>query len=77
MMIVFTTSAVPFEWQIAGYNWALIIPLSLCVGCHILMPVRRTYHIREDRVLTDVSLFFAALIDRPEPMVNDLLVLEG
>ncbi|KAG6864651.1 hypothetical protein C0991_008068 [Blastosporella zonata] len=39
MMIIFTTNAVPFEWQIAGYNWALIIPLSLCVGSHILMPV--------------------------------------
>ncbi|KNZ76240.1 hypothetical protein J132_11110 [Termitomyces sp. J132] len=39
MMIIFTTSVVPFEWQIAGFNWALIIPLSLCVGCHILMPI--------------------------------------
>ncbi|KAG6911398.1 hypothetical protein DXG01_016495 [Tephrocybe rancida] len=39
MMVIFTTNAVPFEYQIPGYNWALIIPLSLCVGSHILMPI--------------------------------------
>ena len=40
MMVIFTTNVVPFEWQIPGYQWALIIPLSLVVGCHILLPVR-------------------------------------
>ena len=39
MMVIFTTEAVPFEWQIPGWNWALVIPLSLVVGCHILVPV--------------------------------------
>jgi len=39
MMVVFTTNVVPFEWQIPGWNWALIIPLSLVVGCHILLPI--------------------------------------
>ncbi|KAF8967308.1 glycosyl transferase family group 2-domain-containing protein [Flammula alnicola] len=39
MMVIFTTNVVPFEWQIAGWNWALIIPLSLVVGCHILVPI--------------------------------------
>ncbi|KJA17902.1 hypothetical protein HYPSUDRAFT_205759 [Hypholoma sublateritium FD-334 SS-4] len=39
MMVVFTTEAVPFEWQIPGWNWALVIPLSLVVGCHILVPI--------------------------------------
>ncbi|KAG5636255.1 hypothetical protein H0H81_008634 [Sphagnurus paluster] len=39
MMAVFASDAVPFEYQIAGWNWALVIPLSLCVGCHILLPV--------------------------------------
>ncbi|KAJ7503345.1 glycosyl transferase family group 2-domain-containing protein [Mycena galericulata] len=39
MMIVFTSNAVPFDWQIPGYNWALNIPLSLVVGCHILLPI--------------------------------------
>ncbi|KAL0573094.1 hypothetical protein V5O48_008865 [Marasmius crinis-equi] len=39
MMIIFTTSVIPFEWQIQGWNWALIIPLSLNVGCHIGLPI--------------------------------------
>ncbi|KAJ3916880.1 glycosyl transferase family group 2-domain-containing protein [Lentinula edodes] len=39
MMVVFTTDAVPFDWQIPGWNWALIIPLSLVVGCHLLLPI--------------------------------------
>ncbi|KAL9715509.1 hypothetical protein Ac2012v2_002170 [Leucoagaricus gongylophorus] len=39
MMVIFTTDVVPFEWQIPGYQWALIIPLSLVVGCHILLPI--------------------------------------
>lgn len=43
MMVIFTTNAVPFEWQIPGYQWALIIPLSLVVGCHILLPVRQRF----------------------------------
>ncbi|KAF5357768.1 hypothetical protein D9756_001154 [Leucocoprinus leucothites] len=42
MMIIFTTNVVPFEWQIPGYQWALIIPLSLVVGCHILLPHPRS-----------------------------------
>jgi len=40
MMVIFTTDVVPFEWQVPGYQWALVIPLSLVVGCHILLPVR-------------------------------------
>ncbi|KAG5644401.1 hypothetical protein DXG03_008568 [Asterophora parasitica] len=39
MMVIFTTDAVPFQYQIPGWNWALIIPLSLTVGCHVLLPV--------------------------------------
>jgi len=39
MMIVFTTNLVPFDWQIPGYDWPLIIPLSLVVGSHILLPI--------------------------------------
>ncbi|KAJ7850350.1 glycosyl transferase family group 2-domain-containing protein [Mycena leptocephala] len=38
MMIVMQSNAVPFEWQIAT-NYALTIPLSLVVGCHILLPI--------------------------------------
>ncbi|KAF9532825.1 glycosyl transferase family group 2-domain-containing protein [Crepidotus variabilis] len=39
MMIIFTTNAVPFDWQIPGWEWALIIPLALVVGSHMLLPI--------------------------------------
>lgn len=39
MMVVFTTPAIPWEWRIHGWEWALIIPLALNVGCHILLPI--------------------------------------
>lgn len=39
MMIVFTTDWVPYELQVLGWHWALIIPLALVVGCHLLLPV--------------------------------------
>lgn len=68
MMIVFTTEAVPFEWQIPGWNWALVIPLSLVVGCHILVPVRSVLFYLRVLVLT-------SLLDCAQPMVDDLLVL--
>jgi len=38
MMVVFAF-AVPFEWTIPSYSWALIIPLSLVVGSHMLLPI--------------------------------------
>ncbi|KAF6763688.1 glycosyl transferase family group 2-domain-containing protein [Ephemerocybe angulata] len=38
MMVIFTTPAIPFQWQIHGWEWALIIPLALTVGCHMLLP---------------------------------------
>jgi hypothetical protein len=50
MMIIFTTNVVPFEWQIPGWNWALIIPLSLVVGCHILLPVSLTNFFSEGMI---------------------------
>ena len=39
-MIIFTTNVVPFVWRIPGWEWALIVPLALVVGCHLLFPVR-------------------------------------
>lgn len=40
MMIIFPTNVVPFVWRIPGWEWALIVPLALVVGCHLLFPVR-------------------------------------
>ncbi|KAJ3510456.1 hypothetical protein NLJ89_g4665 [Agrocybe chaxingu] len=38
-MILCSTSLVPFEWRIDGSAWAVILPLSLSVACHILFPI--------------------------------------
>ncbi|KDR70271.1 hypothetical protein GALMADRAFT_255169 [Galerina marginata CBS 339.88] len=38
-MIICSTSLVPFEWRIDGSAWAIILPLSLSVACHILFPI--------------------------------------
>lgn len=38
-MVIFTTGLVPSGWQIPSWNWAVIFPLTIVVGCHILFPV--------------------------------------
>ncbi|KAI6026515.1 glycosyl transferase family group 2-domain-containing protein [Pisolithus microcarpus] len=38
-MIVISTSLVPYQWRIDGTGWAVILPLSIVCGCHILFPV--------------------------------------
>ncbi|KAI6167544.1 hypothetical protein EDD17DRAFT_941146 [Pisolithus thermaeus] len=38
-MIVVSTSLVPYQWRINGTGWAVILPLSIVCGCHILFPV--------------------------------------
>jgi len=76
MMVIFTTDVVPFEWQIPGWNWALIIPLSLVVGCHILVPVRLAFFFfffGPEKCI--YSVFVLPSADRAEPVVDDFLVL--
>ncbi|OBZ72967.1 hypothetical protein A0H81_07224 [Grifola frondosa] len=38
-MIVLSTSLIPVGWQINSWDWAVILPLALVVGCHALFPV--------------------------------------
>ncbi|KAJ6560629.1 glycosyl transferase family group 2-domain-containing protein [Mycena vulgaris] len=38
MMLLFTSSLVPFGWQIQA-NYALSIPVCLAIGCHIGLPI--------------------------------------
>ncbi|KAF8577758.1 hypothetical protein K439DRAFT_1639454 [Ramaria rubella] len=38
-MIVLSTSLIPEGWQITGDAWAVIFPLAIQVGCHILFPI--------------------------------------
>ncbi|RDB26851.1 hypothetical protein Hypma_005327 [Hypsizygus marmoreus] len=39
-MIVCATSLVPLEWRVDGVGgWAVIFPLAILAGCHILFPI--------------------------------------
>ncbi|KAF7797020.1 hypothetical protein EIP86_008212 [Pleurotus ostreatoroseus] len=38
-VIVLSTGLIPPGWQIPGFDWALILPLAITLGCHILFPV--------------------------------------
>ena len=39
LMVVLSTGLVPSGWQIPGWNWAVIFPLAIVCGCHILFPI--------------------------------------
>lgn len=41
-MIVFSTDAIPTDWRIYGFDWAVVLPLAITAGCHILFPVSRS-----------------------------------
>ncbi|KAF9447333.1 hypothetical protein P691DRAFT_776203 [Macrolepiota fuliginosa MF-IS2] len=38
-MVVCATGLVPIEWRVDGRSWAVIFPLALSAGCHILFPI--------------------------------------
>ena len=42
-MVVLATDAIPIGWRIPGTNWAVIFPLAITVGSHVLYPVRPVF----------------------------------
>ncbi|KAF5348259.1 hypothetical protein D9756_010542 [Leucocoprinus leucothites] len=38
-MIILATPLVPIEWQVTGDFWAVILPLAITAGGHILFPI--------------------------------------
>ncbi|OJA16706.1 hypothetical protein AZE42_11524 [Rhizopogon vesiculosus] len=38
-VVIVSTSLVPFQWQVTGNAWAVIFPLVVVGGCHILFPI--------------------------------------
>ncbi|THH32339.1 hypothetical protein EUX98_g1834 [Antrodiella citrinella] len=38
-MVIVSTTLVPPAWRIDGSGWAIIFPLALTCGCHILFPI--------------------------------------
>ena len=45
MMVVLSTDAVPIGWRVFGFDWAVILPLAITAGCHILFPVSRALRV--------------------------------
>ncbi|EJF59432.1 hypothetical protein DICSQDRAFT_108818 [Dichomitus squalens LYAD-421 SS1] len=39
IMIILTTDVVPIGWRIFGWDWAVIVPVAIVVGCHVLYPI--------------------------------------
>ena len=39
MMVVLSTPIMPVEWRVPSIDWAVIFPLAIVVGCHLLYPV--------------------------------------
>jgi len=38
-IIVLSTSLVPLQWRVGGEGWAVIFPIAVSTGCHILFPI--------------------------------------
>ena len=38
-MVILSTDLIPLGWRIPGWDWAVIVPLALTIGCHVLWPV--------------------------------------
>ena len=45
-MAVLATDLVPRGWQIPGLDWAVVFPLAITLGCHILYPVSLEFLVR-------------------------------
>ncbi|TCD67730.1 hypothetical protein EIP91_012031 [Steccherinum ochraceum] len=38
-MVILSTSLVPLGWRIGGSQWAVIVPIAITMGCHVLYPI--------------------------------------
>ncbi|KAJ3529181.1 hypothetical protein NM688_g7887 [Phlebia brevispora] len=38
-IIIVSTPLLPVQWRISGEGWAVIFPVALVAGCHILFPI--------------------------------------
>jgi len=45
-VVIVSTPLVPYQWQVTGNAWAVIFPLMVVCGCHILFPVSLSYRDR-------------------------------
>lgn len=38
-MVILSTSLIPIGWRVLSWDWAVIFPLAITIGCHVLYPV--------------------------------------
>ncbi|KAL5522229.1 hypothetical protein ACEPAF_2086 [Sanghuangporus sanghuang] len=38
-MVILSTTIMPIEWRVPAGDWAVIFPIAITVGCHLLYPV--------------------------------------
>ena len=38
-MVILSTSLMPHDWRIPTGDWAVIFPVAICLGCHLLFPI--------------------------------------
>lgn len=65
-MIIASTKLVPLAWRVDGTAWAVIFPLAVAAGCHILFPVSHT-------CCTPCCLL--TMIYRPQIVLNPWLMI--
>lgn len=68
-MVVLSTTLVPIEWRVGSSGWAVIFPLAVTSGCHILFPVS-PFCVRSLRAVKLIDV-----LDRAEPIPYGVLIL--
>lgn len=38
-MVVLSTSLISVDWRVESFDWAVIFPLAIVAGCHVLYPI--------------------------------------
>ena len=70
-LVVLSTPLVPIGWRVSSESWAVIFPLAVAAGCHILFPVC-FFSLDLQGLRADL---FHLITDRSESMAHDLPVL--
>ena len=38
-MVILSTPVIPADWRVQVFDWAVVFPLAIVAGCHILYPI--------------------------------------
>ncbi|KAJ7573930.1 glycosyl transferase family group 2-domain-containing protein [Mycena floridula] len=39
MIVLFNSELLPFAYRIGGWSYAIVVPLGMIIGCHLLLPI--------------------------------------